>query len=292
MGARQDRRHRRANRYGALPGRCGERVARSRQEDQPRRRHPDHLYTDGSLSPYGKPGKAEENQDCESSADHGGVPHNLSQDFPLGFKDLKYIGERTWGERQFKWDAHLQWNETLSVAQGERLLAADNVEELVRRAQSVEARSNLLSVPEKNAFRESLAEQAAAQAFFRKLFDLLASAEISEEHFNSYVGILDSPHFLENGRNSATWPIATLFPFLAQPERFIFLKPEATKNCAEMLGFDLNYRPDLNWLTYKNLLEMCAILHERLAAFKPQDMIDIQSFIDVIWRLKEGTYEI
>ena len=43
--------------------------------------------------------------------------------FPLGFKDPNYIGVQQSGERQYKWDAHLQWNKSLSGAEGKLLLA-------------------------------------------------------------------------------------------------------------------------------------------------------------------------
>ena len=212
--------------------------------------------------------------------------------FPLGFKDPEYIGVQQSGERQYKWDAHLQWNKTLSGAAGKHLLAANNIEEMVRRAQSVEARVNLLSIFEKAALRDGLKDKAAAQVFFETLFDLLASPEPSEERFNSYLSAVECLPVRKDGHPVARWPATTILPFLARPDCFMFLKPEATKECAELLGFELNYRTDPNWFTYKKLLEMCEILREHLKPLKPRDMIDLQSFIWVVWKFRGGDYEI
>ena len=67
-------------------------------------------------------------------------------------------------------------------------------------------------------------------------------------------------------------------PFIAQPDRHVFLKPDVTKEAAKRLGFNLNYKPQPNWLTYSHVLKMAAIYREKLASLKPRDMIDVQSF--------------
>ncbi len=80
----------------------------------------------------------------------------------------------------------------------------------------------------------------------------------------------------------AKWTVATIIPFLAQPHRHMFLKPEITKKAADSLGFELNYRPEPNWLTYKCLLRMAEIYGEKLAGLKPRDLIDVHSFLYVV----------
>jgi hypothetical protein len=79
----------------------------------------------------------------------------------------------------------------------------------------------------------------------------------------------------------AKWTVATIIPFLAQPNRFMFLKPEVTKKAADSLGFELNYKAEPNWLTYKCLLRMADIYGQKLAYLKPRDLIDVQSFFYV-----------
>jgi hypothetical protein len=65
---------------------------------------------------------------------------------------------------------------------------------------------------------------------------------------------------------------------------FPFLKPEATKNAADLLGFDLMYDATPNWRTYKLLLKLGDNLasHLRANGMQPKDWIDLQSFMWVV----------
>lgn len=76
-----------------------------------------------------------------------------------------------------------------------------------------------------------------------------------------------------------TWPVLTLLPFLGVPSRHMFLKPAVTQRAAHILGFDLQYRPDLNWLTYKQLLVIARELMVVLGPLGARDMVDVQSFL-------------
>ena len=39
-----------------------------------------------------------------------------------------------------------------------------------------------------------------------------------------------------------TWPVVTVFAFIAQPDRHVFLKPNVTRVAAGEYGFDFAYR--------------------------------------------------
>ena len=47
-----------------------------------------------------------------------------------------------------------------------------------------------------------------------------------------------------------TWPIVTVFGFIAQPKTHIFLKPNVTRVAAESYGFDFHYHSRPAWPTY------------------------------------------
>ena len=111
---------------------------------------------------------------------------------------------------------------------------------------------------------------------YKSLADLLEAKEINEGVYQPYAdAVCRLP--AERGR-VASWPVATVLPFLAQPDRHILLKPEITKQVADSLGFELNYRPEPNWRTYRSLLQMAEIYKQKLAPLKPRDLIDVQSF--------------
>ena len=82
-----------------------------------------------------------------------------------------------------------------------------------------------------------------------------------------------------DGGKVHTWPIVTLLPFLADPNRFIALKPTNTELMAARMGANLKYDTTPNWETYDAFLRMSQTLRERLAAHGAQDMIDVQQFM-------------
>ena len=79
-----------------------------------------------------------------------------------------------------------------------------------------------------------------------------------------------------------SWPLATVFGFIARPDRHLFLKPMVTRRAARAYGVDLGYRPQPSWAGYQALQTFGAIVRrdlDRRPGFKARDLIDIQSFI-------------
>ena len=65
----------------------------------------------------------------------------------------------------------------------------------------------------------------------------------------------------------------------------MFVKPNMTKNAAEISAFEINYDPELNWLTYNSILRFSEYLKKALSELKLRDMIDVQSFM---WCIAQG----
>ena len=76
-----------------------------------------------------------------------------------------------------------------------------------------------------------------------------------------------------------TWPLVTVFGFIAAPDRHIFLKPNVTRIAAREYEFDFDYRSKANWDTYTSLLEFAETVRRDTRDLKKKDMIDLQSFI-------------
>jgi hypothetical protein len=85
-----------------------------------------------------------------------------------------------------------------------------------------------------------------------------------------------------------TWPLVTVFGFIAQPDTHIFLKPIVTRLAAREYGFDFPYRSGPSWETYSSLLAFADEIRRDLRDLRPRDLIDIQSFI---WVLRSDEYE-
>ena len=193
--------------------------------------------------------------------------------FPEGFDDETYID---W-ERDYKWAAHERWNDQLGKKEFSSLIRAGKFEEIARRAVTIESRTNLLFSFEKMAMRDAVKSRAGAKAFSEGLYEFLHGRGSIERKFNRWVEVVgDLPR---KQTRVLTWPVTTVFGFIAQPEVHVFLKPMVTKRAAEAYGFDFVYRSRPNWETYDSLLSFAKRVQRDVGDLRPKDMIDIQGFI-------------
>lgn len=203
----------------------------------------------------------------------GGIVKFLGR-FPKGFTDPMYLRL----ERDYKWEAHEAWEELLNADEFGKLLKTNKHIEITRRAMRVEAKTHFMLHPmQKMALHDAVKKRGAAKLFAEGLYDLIYGRDSYEVRFGRFAGVLGELPQVKSPVLS--WPIQTIFPFLALPEEHIFLKPNVTKAAAKWRGVSLNYRTKPNWLTYSCFLKLAALLKTDLADLKPRDMIDIQSFI-------------
>jgi hypothetical protein len=195
------------------------------------------------------------------------------QVFPGGFYDETYVD---W-ERGYKWAAHQQWVQQLGQNAFRELLDGGEFAEIAARAVRIESRTNLLFSFEKMALRDAVKPAAGARVFARGLFDFLHGAGDVESRFERWRAAVD--RLPRRQTRVLTWPVLTVFGFLAQPETHFFLKPNVTRAAAREYGFEFRYTSRPSWETYGNLLEFARTVRRDLRDLKPRDMIDIQSFL-------------
>lgn len=193
--------------------------------------------------------------------------------FPAGFTDPKY---EEW-ERGYKWNAHQRWNEQLNREEFRSLLIAGQYIEISERAVRIESRTNLLFSFEKMAIRDAVKSIAGACSFATGLYYFLHGSKSDEERFNDWSEALKT--LPQKKTRVVTWPIATVFAFIALPSKHIFLKPTVTRAAAKQYDFRFQYEPRLAWETYESLLKFAGRIDRDLRDLSPRDMIDIQSFI-------------
>jgi hypothetical protein len=202
--------------------------------------------------------------------------------FPGGFQDETYID---W-ERGYKWEAHERWNELLDPASYRSLLRAGAQAEIAARAVRIESRTNLLFSFEKMALRDAVRTPEGAHTFAAGLYDFLHGAGSVERRFGRWC---DAVAALPRRQTRVlTWPVVTVFGFIAQPDTHIFLKPNVTRAAAREYGFDFHYESRPSWPTYASLLEFAATVRRDLRDLRPRDLIDIQSFL---WVQGSDEYE-
>lgn len=193
--------------------------------------------------------------------------------FPKGFQDEGYYD---W-ERGYKWRAHEQWNQLLDRATWRSLLREGKFEEIANRAVKIESRTNLLFSFEKMAIRDAVKPVEGARLFAEGLFEFLHGTGGAELRFERWCETLAA--LPRKQTRVLTWPVVTVFGFIARPDRHIFLKPRVTLTAAGEYGFDFQYQSQPFMETYASLLEFAEVLHRDLRDLRPRDMIDIQSFI-------------
>jgi hypothetical protein len=193
--------------------------------------------------------------------------------FPKGFRDGTYLA---W-ERDYKSHAHEQWKQLLNVLEFRSLLRKGEFDEIAARAVRIESRTNLLFSFEKMALRDGVKENFGAQTFSQGLYDFLYGAGNSPGKFNRWCEAVGG--LPRKQTRVLTWPVVTVFGFIAQPEKHIFLKPNVTRIAAREYGFDFQYRSRPSWETYASLLEFADVVRRDLTDLRPRDLIDIQSFI-------------
>jgi hypothetical protein len=203
--------------------------------------------------------------------------------FPKGFQDPKYVD---W-ERAYKWAAHERWEAELNQREFRGLIKRNAYEEIGRRAVAIEARTNLLFSFEKMALRDAIRAQGGAEMFSMGLYELLhGRAGNDEKRFARWIAAVKN--LPRKQTRVLTWPIVTVFGFIAEPDRHMFLKPNVTRVAAAAYGFNFVYRSSPDFETYSCLLRFAAQVGKDQRALSPRDMIDLQSFI---WVQGSDEYE-
>lgn len=196
--------------------------------------------------------------------------------YPDGFEDETYLV----AERSHKERAHLEWDAELGAADFRKLLARGEFRQVADTAVRIEARANLLFSFERMALRDAVKTPAGARLFATELYAFLYGHGSPQRRFNDWIEALsDLP---QRQSKVLTWPVATVFGFIARPDRHLFFKPRAMRKAAHVYGYALTYHALPSWSQYQDLLTFAAVVRrdlDRKSGFKARDMIDLQSFM-------------
>ena len=195
--------------------------------------------------------------------------------FPNGFRDDTYL---EW-ERDYKWETHQRWEEVLNRDEFRRLLAKRDYAEIAARAVRTEQRSrhSMIFSFEKMALRDAVKSPSGAKAFAEGLYGFLHGRADKQSRFEQWCAVVST--LPRKQTRVLTWPLVTVFGFIAQPDQHFFLKPTVTRRAAEMYGYEFRYHSKPNWDTYADLLHFAEIVRHDVRDLRPRDMIDIQSFL-------------
>jgi len=202
--------------------------------------------------------------------------------FPKGFRDPTYLA---W-ERDYKEAAHVAWRDALGPEAFAGLLDAGRHAEGAATAVRIESRTNLLFSFEKMALRDAVKSLAGAEEFAEGLYEFLHGRAGDERRFEQWCAVVAA--LPRKQTRVLTWPIVTVFGFIAQPDRHVFLKPNVTRIAAREYGVEFEYASRPNWATYASLVAFATRVMRDQRDLRPRDMIDAQSFI---WVQGSDEYE-
>ena len=202
--------------------------------------------------------------------------------FPEGFRDENYLA---W-ERDYKWEAHRRWTTELGRGELKRLLDRGEFATAAMAAVRIESRTNLLFSFEKMALRDAVGSAAGARAFAVGLYAWLYGPGSESSKFDKWCATVAA--LPRRQTRVLTWPVATVFGFLARPKLHMFVKPMVTKAAAAACDLEFRYRSTPQSDTYGDVLAMAGTVRTQLADLRPRDMIDVQSFL---WVQGSDEYE-
>jgi hypothetical protein len=127
------------------------------------------------------------------------------------------------------------------------------------------------------ALRDAVKSAAGARKFATALFDFLHGSEPLDHRFSNWCAAVSE--LPRRQTPVLTWPVVTVFGFIAQPRLHFFLKPFVTRKAAERYGFAFEYESRPQWSTYSRVLAFAKAVRTDLRDLRPRDMIDIQSFL-------------
>ena len=119
-----------------------------------------------------------------------------------------------------------------------------------------------------------------ARLFAMGLYDFLHGRGQLEKKFERWCEVVGE--LPRRQTRVLTWPVVTVFGFIASPETQIFLKPNVTREAAKEYGLDFRYSSRPGWERSASRLEIADAARRDLREMRPRDLIDIQSFFCVL----------
>jgi hypothetical protein len=213
---------------------------------------------------------------AESWVTHAQAIAQFVASYPDGFADPRHaapVGPRS--GRAPRWRAAREaWVRALGGGEGDKLVAAGDLKEIVKRTLAVEKLAHALYPDDTGAFAEAFADAPATELFFQRLFELLSVPSPSRARFDRLFAAAAAlaPH-------GAAWRVATLLPFLADPTRHVLVSAGTSAQAARRLGCDLRWDDAPNWATYAAFRTLSVSLLDELRPIGARDHVDVETFL-------------
>lgn len=196
------------------------------------------------------------------------LTENFLETYPDGFQNEKFSGE----DRASKAKAHELAVDLLPQQRFAELVEVADYAEITQRVLKILNATTLILPNERLSLKNGLAEASAQEMFAKALYEVLYSEQPLKDRFERFSKVLG---LIGAGK----WTLATYFLFIFYPEKHLFVKPKLIQQAADVCRFELNYKAQLNWLTYESVLSYAGYVSSELSELNPRDMMDINAFI-------------
>jgi hypothetical protein len=183
-------------------------------------------------------------------------------------------------EIEYKQETARKLQTLLGRSELESLLAEAEYDEILTRIEQIAKATNLLYLrtPKSSDLAILYHPHLQPEQFCREFFKLIHGNGPTPERLEDYVEYIGR-HSLPN-----RWPFPTYFLFFAQPETEFFVKPTAARWFLQLTGQGSLLESLPSGTAYGVIRENAQTLKTALERYRPQSMIDIQSFIWVCHR--------
>ena len=191
-----------------------------------------------------------------------------------GFDHAPFVKEEVAPKRKMR----DRWLKQVGQAEFSELLAQDRSAELLDRLIKIGRSSSLLfsSIPKRGDLKLLFHPALNSAEYLAELFALLHDDAPLDGRLARYCMALaqaDLPN---------QWAWVTFCLFMSQPDVAMFVKPRAAKWFLQFMGAGYVNRPNPD--TYAQINDLALQLKDDLAAYKPKDLIDVQSVIWIAFR--------
>lgn len=198
------------------------------------------------------------------------VKTQFLQKFPGGLRGPRMmVQERNYKDRLSKLSHQL-----FDKAELTEMLQSGKYKEVAERAgQIIKHKDNNFPASfEKMRISDGLKNLIDPQPFAHAFCEWVLPSTANQVSFEAFATQLDAV-------GCAKWPVISSYRYLLHPTVDVMIKPENLQKAAALCGFEINYKPALNWLTYASVQDFYGYIKKKIADLEPQDMIDVQNFI-------------
>lgn len=203
-----------------------------------------------------------------------GMMASFLEAFPQGFRDPKHLDQ----ERDYKRAASRYCSAELTPEAFDEVRSGGSPDALIARIRKLVQMTNLIQGGfEKPKLLDGISDPRYTAEFLEALRDLLHGAGDAGDRLERFSDVLASMGLRK-------WTYATYFLFLSDTANCMFVKPEGLKRAIEITRYPLEYESTPSAVLYRDILAFARWLKAKLEqqhvdALKPEDMIDVQSFI-------------